>query len=105
VSKYSTQRTFDGRKARIGDIVVLACPKYDLREYPYNQPEQKMCLRAGIVSAISSSRDTRDIPYLRDLRSGSGTQDADPGWWMFVSTKTEEDIEKLEIGQWTWPLS
>jgi len=100
MSKYATQKTYDGRRARIGDMVILACPKYDMREINYHPaPEQKMCLRAGVVGAISSSR---DIPYLRDLRAGS--PDADPEWWVFVATRTEEDIEKLEISQWTWPL-
>lgn len=103
MSKYATQRTYDGRRARCGDIVVIACPKYDMRKFahlmPQNVPEQKMCLRAGIVGSISASK---DIPYLRDLREGS--QDADPEWWLFVATRTEEDIEKLEIGEWTWPL-
>jgi hypothetical protein len=96
VSKYATQKTFDGRKARIGDTVVLACPKQVVGMFTH------VVLRAGIVGAISSSR---DIPYLRDLRSDSGIQDVDPERWVFVPTKTEEDIEKLEIGQWTWPLS
>jgi len=58
-----------------------------------------MCLRAGIVGAISSSK---DLPHLRDLKSGEA--DKDPKEWTFVATKSEDDIEKLEIGQWTWPI-
>ena len=67
MSKYSTEKTYDGRKARCGDIVVIACAK-----------------------------------YLRDLRAG--VVDIAPEGWTFVATRTEADIEKLEIGQWTWPL-
>jgi len=107
VSKYQTKQMFDGRRARVGDVVVLAAITnkgnwYSCPACCACQPcaeHNRMCLRAGIVGAISSSK---DLPHLRDLKSGEA--DKDPKEWTFVATKTVEKIEALEIGQWTWPI-
>jgi hypothetical protein len=106
VSKYLTKRDFAGRRARVGDIVVLAARKPgDVRgcfTCDCGTPcwiHDTSCLRAGIVGAISSSQ---DLPYLRDLKAGE--VDKNPNEWEFVRTSSVDEIEALEIGQWTWPL-
>ena len=94
---YATKRTFGGRRARVGDVVVLACPRYDMRQFwPSNAPDQEMVLRSGVVSTIAAD----DLPCLEE----NDGQVADPTWWSFVETTTEEEIEAMEISQWTWPL-
>jgi len=106
VSKYATKKTFAGRKARVGDVVVLAARKPGENSSCFTcqcgtpcWKHDTMCLRAGVVGAISSSQ---DLPYLRDLKAGE--VDKDPKEWTFVETFSEEGIEEMEIGQWTWPL-
>ncbi len=95
MASYSTIQMFAGRRARVGDIVILAGRSHDGGD--------KMCLRAGVVVAICSSQDR---PFLLDLRNNS-VDWVDPAW-KFVATPSDRSIqlemEALPIGSWTWPV-
>lgn len=87
MSSYATKQAFGGRRAAVTDTVVLAVRQHD---------GEGVCLRAGMVEAISGGHDR---PYFRDPRDGAVSMD-----WMFRETRTVEEIEALPIGSWTWPI-
>ncbi len=88
MSLYATRQFFGGFRASVGRIVVLAASKHDR--------QLGMCLRAGIIRAISHMKDT---PYIFETYTGQCDNE-----WTFVETTTEQGMENLPIGSWTWPL-
>lgn len=97
MSKYATTQKFANQRASVGRIVVLAAPSHDDRT--------KICLRAGIIVAISSRTDR---PYIKDL-GDSGTTSQE---WVHYDAQdadgchsVEEAMESMPMGCWSWPLS
>lgn len=79
--KYATEKTFDGQRASVGRAVVVK--------------QFGMHAEAGIVSAICDD-DSIEI-YCLSLNDRHDD-------FTFVSTKTEDDINALSEGAWTWPV-
>lgn len=90
MSALATKRAFGGRRACVGDTVVLAASKHD--------GSPGTCLRAGLVVAVASKDDR---PYLFDIRAGTVDWDT-PAWAFFIAT-TEAEVEAMPLGSWTWP--
>lgn len=90
MSKFATKQKFGGQVASVCRMVLLAAPSH--------KDPTKMCLRAGVVLAISSSQDTI---YIKDLGSDDATMTSVE--WTFVSTGCPADAEAMPIGSWTWP--
>jgi hypothetical protein len=53
MSKVVTEQSFGGRRAVVGDSVVIAAPRHD--------GEEGVCLCAGVVHAVS---ETGDVPWI-----------------------------------------
>ncbi len=87
MSTYCTKQIFGGNRATVGDIVLLSCARYD--------GAPGVCLRAGVVAGICSSK---DLPYLLAL----GTNETMLTEWTFQETHTEKETEALPVGRWTW---
>lgn len=95
MSKYATEQKFGGQRASVGRVVVLATDRHD--------DKSGMCLRAGVILAISSSK---DIPYIAahaSLKTTVGHILPGDHEWKFVETRTETEVEAMPIGSWTWP--
>lgn len=90
MSTYATQQKFGGQRASVGRIVLLAAPKHD--------DPSKVCLRAGIVVAVSAGQDR---PYIQDAKTG--VVDWGEPMWHFRATTSPEEAEALPLGAWTWP--
>lgn len=104
MSTYATKQSFGGRRARVADLVVIAGARHD------GQPG--VCLHAGVVVAISGSR---DLPYLQDLRTGQVRLACPSTGWTFVDSRAPKFIpvteleektcaimEAMPLGTWTW---
>lgn len=94
MSKYATEQRFGGQRARVGRAVVIAVKRHDGRE--------GVCLRAGIIFAISS---THDAPYIQNIRAAAVEWSGLGGVieLKYFDAKTEEDLAKMPIGSWCWP--
>lgn len=110
MSKYMTDQKFAWQRASVGRVVLLAAKKHD--------GSDGVCLRAGMIIAISSKDDR---PYIHDI--AAGTCDWKEPAWTFFDTHSfrnaprltpdasgpntvERDVETLAlmpIGSWTWP--
>jgi hypothetical protein len=110
MSAYMTKRMFGGQRAHVTGLVLLAMPKHD--------DSAVVCLRAGIIVAISSRHDR---PYIQDLKTGV-VDWAAPLWRYFDlpasvwSVETAGDAHwvderrgeldigaMLPMGSWAWP--
>jgi len=89
--RYATKQTFGGRRACVGDRVLIGAPRL------YGEPG--VALRAGVVQEVSAKK---DVPWILDLGRPGSSSSAE---YSFVETKTEEDVEALKLNQWTWPLN
>jgi hypothetical protein len=80
--KYATTKTFDGQRASLGRVVIA-----------------RSCggiLEGGMIVALTDD-DERVFVRLLDSAYVSSCL-------AFVPTKTEEDINALPEGSWTWPV-
>ena len=93
-SALMSEQKFNGRRARVGDAVILACCKYDLRNDPFT--EQEIVFQAGVVSSIYNG-----LPVMTILEHGS--PNVDPTYWRFVPTSNWKEVESLEPSEWTRP--
>lgn len=94
MSKYATDQKFAGQRASVGRVVLLAAKKHDGSE--------GVCLRAGMIIAISSKDDR---PYIHDVAAGTCDW-KEPAWTFFnvhQSASDEETLALMPIGSWTWP--
>jgi hypothetical protein len=98
MSKYVTKQYFGGQRASVGRVVVLATDKHD--------GKPGICLRAGVIRAISSSKDMPYIAAHDSLNLPTTVDHVSPGdhEWKFVETRTEAEVEAMLIGSWTWPV-
>lgn len=80
MSKFATDRTFDGQRASLGRIVVV--------RFVDSEPE------AGIVTVITDDDDV----YVRGFSSMRAKA------VLFASAKTEESCIALPENSWTWPV-
>lgn len=105
MSKYATTQSFGGQRASVGRAVILSRVPHDGR--------RGVCLVAGTIHAISSSK---DMPYIAPIDRGSSGGRRDAEWqddamrsgdpslrWRFCETQTEADVEAMPLGSWTWP--
>jgi len=96
-ARYATEQEFGGRKARVGDTVIICCPRHDIC-CPRHDEKPGTCLRAGMVVAVSS---TNDRPWIVDVMHVANG----PTLMMdFHETFTEGQIESMPVDAWTWPL-
>jgi hypothetical protein len=89
-ARYATVQKFGDRKATVGAVVVMCCPRHD--------DKPGTCLRAGMVVAVSS---TKDLPWILDVKHpehGPTTE------LRFIPTSNETQMENLPLDAWTWPL-
>lgn len=106
MSTYATKQRFGRKRAAVGDLVVIAVEKH---EAGGPGPETirvlnlgKVCLQAGVVVSVSKREDR---PHIRVLKTGETNYDNEELDWRFVPCLCESDVERLEIGEWTWPLT
>lgn len=83
--KYASQQLFGGRRAKIGDIVLIR-----IQEGMFG-PMIRPCIVVGI--------NPDDGIIARDLGEGSNRNTNG-----FIETHTIEDVETLQVIHWTWPL-
>lgn len=79
--KYATEKTFDGQRASLGRLVVVC--------------RHGMSIESGVVTAVWDN----DIVEVRALATDVLLTD-----YKFVPTKTEECVNSLPEGSWTWPV-
>ena len=80
--KYATEKTFDGRRLSIGQTVIVRS---------VSQP----CATPATVLMVGDA----DEVTLREACSMHPIMGL-----KFVKTKTEDDINALSEGAWTWPV-
>ena len=85
--KYATTRTFDGHRASLGKIVVMRDKNFELV--------------AGMVVKIDNDYGDERV-YVESMERGRS--DNDIRLLKFAVTKTEEDVNALPEGSWTWPV-
>jgi len=78
--KYATEITFDGQRASLGRAVVVRTRDGDLE--------------AATITTITSKDDVMMCGFNVDISSR----------YSFIPTKTEDDINALPEGAWTWPV-
>lgn len=98
MSKYVTDQKFAGQRASVGRVVILAAKKHD--------GSKGVCLRAGMIIAISSKGDR---PYIHDIAAGTCDW-KEPAWTFFdlasqpgIPISPIAEAESMPIGSWTWP--
>lgn len=79
---YASKEKYDGQRASVGRVVVA-------RENPEENVE------AAVIARI----DDGDAITITSMFTG-----VDMAGMQFVATKTEEDVDNLPPGSWTWPV-
>jgi hypothetical protein len=82
---YRTKASFAGRRAKIGDVVVL-------------NMNTKIGIQVGLIQTIG---DNDGISFSIWDATVAGGPMRGPG---FVETSTDAEIEALPPFSWTWPL-
>lgn len=110
MSTYETKRLYGDFRPAVGDRVLVSAPRHDGK--PGN------CIHAGVVVAISASKDR---PFVQDLRDGAADFDEA---WPFVDLlcdeagnplpgarggrRTREEqlaaLADMPVRSWTWPV-
>lgn len=98
MSTYATKQKFGRKRAAVGDSVVIAMSQH-IRKHEY--AFDAACLQAGVIVSVSKHEDR---PHIRVVKTGETNYDNKELDWKFVACLSEADVERLEIGEWTWPL-
>lgn len=85
--KFATEKTFDGQRASLGKVVVMRDKHIELVAGMVVKIDNDYGDERVYVESMERSRSDNDIRLLK-----------------FVATKTEEDINALPEGAWTWPV-